>query len=76
MEGSTHFSLSEEGKKIEGFLPEANCNRCSHFKTCAIWRQCAGVQQAGLPIKLEDFLKTLPRICPEYEVKVEQVEEQ
>ena len=68
-----HFDVTEEGAKIEGFIPEANCNRCAHFKQCGIWRTCAGVEQQGYPIKLVEFLKTLPRICPSYEVKVEEV---
>lgn len=65
------FDLTNEGKNIEAYLPEANCNRCSHFKMCAIWRTVAQVEQNGLPVKLVDFFKVLPRICPEYEVKTD-----
>lgn len=65
---ASQFTLGKEGAKIEGFLPEANCNRCAHFKTCGIWRATATIEQAGMPIKLTEFLKTLPRICPEYSV--------
>lgn len=69
---AARFDLNQEGKNIEAFLPEANCNRCAHFKTCAVWRTVAQVEQNGLPVKLVDFFKVLPRICPLYEVKVDQ----
>jgi len=68
---AARFDLTNEGKNIEAFLPEANCNRCAHFKVCGIVRTVAQVEQNGLPLKLADFMKGLPRICPEYEVKVE-----
>lgn len=69
------FHVSEEGAKIEA-PPAANCNRCAHFRTCGIWRICAGVEQQygdNAPLLVE-FLKTLPRICPQYEVKVENLQ--
>lgn len=66
---SAKFELNEEGKNIEAYLPEANCKRCSHFAICSIWRTVAQVEQNQLPIKLEDFFKVIPRICPQYEVK-------
>lgn len=69
---SARFDLTQEGKNIEAFLPDANCKRCAHFPTCAIWRTVAQVEQNQLPIKTEEFFKILPRVCPQYEVKVEQ----
>jgi hypothetical protein len=65
------FELTEEGKNIEAYLPDANCNRCAHFKVCGIIRTVAQVEQNGMPIKLDVFMKHLPRICPLYSVTVE-----
>jgi hypothetical protein len=65
------FKLTPLGQKIEGYLPEANCNRCEHFQTCGIWRSCAGIEQQFQIIKLTDMLKLLPRVCPQYSVKTE-----
>jgi hypothetical protein len=68
--GPDGFHLTPEGQKMME-APEANCNRCSHFATCGVWRTCAAVEQQYQEPKLVDFLKTLPKICPNYDVTVE-----